>query len=175
MRSKTSEQALIVGHFTVQCTDKTGQLKWEDGFNNVVTLQGRDHLLNHGLSGSAVAVNTRMSLIASGTPTANDTHAAHPGFVEVPSTVVASRGAVSWAASSGGSKGTATPVSFNAIGAGTISGCAINLIVGAVGNLGVVGDTSTSGAVLYSAGLFSLARAVIDGDILNVTYTTTLS
>jgi hypothetical protein len=49
------------------------------------------------------------------------------------------------------------------------------VVVGTVGNLGVVADTATSGGILYSAGLFATAKSVSSGDTLNVTYTTTLT
>ena len=174
MKSTSMETTAATGYFTVQCLDKDGNVKWEDGFNNVVTTQGRNHLLNHGLSGPATAVNARMSLIASGTPVAGDTYQTR-GFTEVAAGVVANRGTPTFAAAAAGSRTTASAVSFPIIGSGTVTGCAINVIVGAVGNLGVVNDTATAGAILYSAGLFGASRSVLNGDTLNVTYTTTLS
>lgn len=163
------------GNYTVTCFDKYGNEKWSDKFDNLVTTQGRNHLLDNGLTGPATAVASRMSLITSGTPVAGDTYASHAGFVELGAGVVAARGTPSFSAASSGTKQTSAAVSFSVVGTGTVTGCAINLVVGAVGNLGVVADTATSGGILYSAGLFSVAKSVSSGDTLNVTYSTSVT
>jgi hypothetical protein len=116
-----------------------------------------------------------MSFITSGTPVNGDTYATHAGFVELGSGVIASRGTPSFSAATGGAKSTSAAVSASVIGTGTVTGVAINLIVGAVGNLGVVADTATANAILYSAGLFGSSKSVSNGDTLNVTYSSTLT
>lgn len=168
-------QMQALGRYTAQLVDSMGNVKWTEEFDNLVTTEGKNHLLNNGLAGPATAVNVRMSLITSGTPVVGDTYATHAGFTELGSGVVASRGTPTFSAASGGSKATSSAVSFSIVGTGTITGCAINAIVGAVGNLGVVGDTATAGGILYSAGLFASSKSVSSGDTLNVTYTTTLT
>lgn len=165
----------VSGHYRAECFDAQGNLKWVEDFDNLVTTQGRNHLLDHGLTGPATAVNTRMSFITSGTPVAGDTYATHAGFTELGAGVIATRGTPSFSAASGGVKQTSVAVSASIIGTGTVTGVAINLIVGAVGNLGVVGDTATANAILYSAGLFGTSKSVSSGDTLNVTYSTTLT
>jgi hypothetical protein len=116
-----------------------------------------------------------MSFITSGTPVVGDTYASHAGFTELGSGIIAARGTPSFSASSAGVKSTSSAVSASVIGTGTVTGVAINLVVGAVGNLGVVADTATSGGILYSAGLFGSSKSVSSGDTLNVTYSTTLT
>lgn len=173
--SSYSDVMEVSGHFHIECFDSEGKLKWEDSFNNLVTTQGRNHLLDHGLGGPATAINTRMSYITSGTPVAGDTYATHAGFTELGSGVIAARATPSFSAASAGVKSTSAAVSSSIIGTGTVTGVAINLIVGSVGNLGVVADTATSGGILYSAGLFGTSKSVSNGDTLNVTYSTTLT
>lgn len=169
------ENMEVSGRYRTECFDAQGNLKWVEEFDNLVTTQGRNHLLDHGLSGPATAVNVRMSFITSGTPVAGDTYATHAGFVELGSGVIATRGTPSFSAASAGVKQTSAAVSASVAGTGTVTGVAINLIVGAVGNLGVVADTATASAVLYSAGLFAVSKAVSNGDTLNVTYSSTLT
>lgn len=173
--SSQSEQMEVFGRYRAVCLDAQGNVKWVEDFDNLVTTQGRNHLLDHGLTGPATAVITRMSFITSGTPVNGDTYATHAGFAELGSGVIAARGTPSFSAASAGTKSTSAAVSASIIGTGTVTGVAINLIVGAVSNLGVVADTATASAILYSAGLFSVAKSVSSGDTLNVTYSTTLT
>lgn len=173
--SGSSDGMEALGRYRAECFDAQGTLKWVEEFDNLVTTQGRNHLLDHGLSGPATAVNVRMSFITSGTPVAGDTYATHAGFTELGAGVIAARGTPTFSAAAAGVKQTSAAVSASIIGTGTVTGVAINLIVGAVGNLGVVADTATASAVLYSAGLFGVSKAVSSGDTLNVTYSTTLT
>lgn len=173
--SSVIEDVSTLGKFRAELYDANGNLKWEEDFNNLVTTQGRNHLLDHGLSGPATAVNVRMSLITSGTPVVGDTYATHAGFTELSNTVVASRGTPTFSAASANVKSTSTAVSFSVIGTGNITGAAINLVVGTVTSLGTVNDTAQSGGILYSAGLFGASKSVTSGDTLNVTYSSTLT
>jgi hypothetical protein len=173
--SSTVEGMEVAGFYTVECIGSDGVAKWCDEYDNLVATQGKNHLLDNGLAGPASAVSVRMSLITSGTPVAGDTYATHAGFVELAISVVAFRGTPVFSVASAGVKQTSAAVSFSVVGTGTITGSAINVVVGTVGTLGTVGDTATSGGVLYSAGLFAAAKSVTSGDTLNVTYSTTLT
>lgn len=172
---KQDEEMMAQGRYRVECIDVNGNVKWTEEFDNLVTTQGKNHLLDNGLAGPATAVVVRMSFITSGTPVAGDTYATHAGFAELGSGVIATRGTPSFSAASAGVKATSSAVSSSIIGTGTVTGCAINLVVGTTGNLGVVADTATSGAILYSAGLFAVSKSVSNGDTLNTTYSTTLT
>lgn len=172
----TDNNSRAAGVFTITCIGADGEVRWAEEFKNLITDQGKRHLLDHGIGGPASAVTARMSLITSGTPVAGDTYATHAGFTELGSGVVAARGTPVFGAASGSgtvSKG-ASALNFSVIGTGTIIGCAINLVVGTVGNLGVVADTATAGAILYSAGTFT-SKSVTSGDALSVTYSTSLA
>jgi hypothetical protein len=173
--SSQSEQMEVSGRYRAECLDAQGNVKWVEDFDNLVTTQGKNHLLDHGLAGPATAVIVRMSFITSGTPVVGDTYATHAGFTELGSGIIAARGTPSFSAASAGAKATSAAVSASIVGTGSVTGVAINLVVGVVGNLGVVADTATSGGILYSAGLFATAKSVSSGDTLNVTYTTTLT
>lgn len=164
-----------LGRFHGELLSATGELKWEGSFDNLITTQGKNHLLDHGLAGPASAVAVRMSLITTGTPVVGDTYSTHGGFTELSNTVVSARGTPTFSAASANVKATSSAVSFSIVGAGTITGAAINLVVGTVGNLGVVADTATASAILYSAGLFGASKIVTPGDTLNVTYSSTLT
>lgn len=170
-----SNEMTAHGRFTVDCFDAAGNAKWSESFDNLVTTQGKNHLLDNGLAGPASAVTTRMSFITSGTPVVGDTYATHAGFAEAASGVIATRASLAWSASAAGVKATNPTVTAVTIaGTGTIVGVAINAVVGTVGNLGVVADTATANAILYSAGTFT-SKSVSATDTLNITYSTTLS
>lgn len=169
------ENMEVIGQYVAECFGSDGKLKWSETYDNLVTTEGKNHLLNHGLAGSASAVSARISLITSGTPVIGDTYATHAGFVELGSGIVAARGTPTFSAAAAGVKATSAAVSFSVIGTGTVVGSTINLVVGTVGNLGVVADTATSNAILYSAGLFAVSKSVSSGDTLNVSYSSTLT
>lgn len=177
--SSNADNMMVVGRFHANCYDAQGNLKWTEDFDNLVTDQGKKHLLDNGLAGPATAVNVRMSLFTAGAPAATWTYAT-PGYTEcVTGTVGATRPTPTFSAASGAgtvSKATSSAVAFS-IGAtgATITGAAINLIVGAVGNVANTGDTATAGAILYSAGTFSSSKTVTSGDTLNVSYTSSLT
>ena len=176
--SSNSDAMTVVGRYHAECYDAQGNLKWTEDFDNLVTDQGKAHLLNNGLAGPATAVNVRMSLFTAGAPAATWTYAT-PVYTECVVGTIAARGTPTFNAASGAgtvSKATTSAVAFT-IGAtgATITGAAINLIVGAVGNLGNTGDTATAGGILYSAGTFASAKTVTSGDTLNVSYTSSLT
>jgi hypothetical protein len=180
--SNQMDNMQVHGRYTALCLDQNGNEKWSESWDNLVTTQGKNFLLDQvipggsaGTGASSGTMHFRMSLLTSGTPVIGDTYATHAGFAELGSSVVAARGSPTFAASAAGVKATSAAVSFSVIGTGTITGAAINLVGTTVGNLGNVADTATSGAVLYSAGTFAGSKSVGSGDTLNVSYSTTLS
>jgi len=165
------------GYFTVTCRDSNGNVKWEDGFNNLVTTVGKNALLDTYLGGSSVGVGTvtwYMGLIASNgysAVAAADTMSSHSGWLEsgangarAPGYSQSTRRQLTFAASASGSKATSNAVIFSINVNGTVKGAFI------ANNSTKAGSTG----VLYSAGLFTGGdKAVTSGDILNVTYTAT--
>jgi hypothetical protein len=166
-----NEEANATGWYTAQCFGADGQLKWEEEFQNLVVTQGKNYLLDQGFAASSTNV-LRMGLKLVGTALAADTYASHSSWAE--STVYSgSRATPAFSAASAGSKTTSSVAVFNINGTATITGCFL-VMAPTTTTLGTIGDTSATGAVLYSAGDFSASKSVTSGDTLNVTYTAAL-
>lgn len=172
-----SEQAHASGVYVAECYGADGKLKWRDTFRNTVTTVGKNLALDTLLGGSAYTVTgPYMGLISSASYSAisaADTMALHAGWLEAGSanapTFSGTRATVSFSAASGGSKASSAAASFSITGTGTVKGGFLVLGSGASSTI-----ANTSGT-LYSAGLFSGGdRAVVSGDTLNVSYTTSL-
>lgn len=169
-----SEGMNIKGRYFVTCTDKDGNIKWQDHIDNLVTTVGKNHLLDNYLAGSAYTVTgPYMGLISStsySAVAAADTMASHAGWLEAGSanapTYSGSRPTCAWSAASSGSKALSASLSFSITGTGTVKGCFIVIGSGASATVGNTGGT------LLSAGLFSGGdKAVVSSDTLNVSYT----
>lgn len=173
----------VHGSYVAQCFGPDGQLKWEEKFDNLVTTEGKDFLLNTVFIGGAgtgalASVNMfyRMAFVATNTTALATMTYAVPTYTEATSGVIAARGSPAFSASSAGVKATSAAVSAAIVGSATIYGVAIVVLnAAAVGNLGVVADTATANAKLYSYGLFGAGKVVNNLDTLNVTYSTTLT
>jgi hypothetical protein len=173
----------VCGRFHTECYDKDGNLKWVDDYDNLVTTQGKQFLLDWALGGTATAIATRMSLFTAGSPAAGCTYAV-PVVTEASSSLMnsATRPTPSWGAATGSgpiTKSWSSAVSVT-IGAGittptAVLGSMVFVIADAVGNMANVGDTATAGAKLYSVGTFTNSKTVTGGDILNVSYTTSIT
>jgi len=175
--SGNNEMAEAHGVFTAQCFDKDGNLKWEDTFPNVVTTLGKNLALDTYLAGSGyTVVGPFMGLISSvsySAVAAADTMSSHAGWLEAGTanapTYTGPRKTAAWAAAAAGSKALSADLSFAITGTGTVKGCFLVYGTGAVSTI-----DNTSGT-LYSAGLFSGGdKAVINTDILQISYTASL-
>ncbi len=168
-----SEQSHAIGVYTAELFDKHGKLKWTETFDNVVTTQGKNFLLDNGLAGSAFTAAYYLGLISSTTFTAvaaADTAASHAGWTEAGATNAptysGTRKTAVWSAAAAGAKALSAALSFTFTGAGTVKGCflittqAVDAITGA----------------LYSAGVFAGGdrTGIVSGDVLNVSYSTSL-
>ena len=186
--SSQSEQMSVSGRYRAECLDAQGNVKWVEEFDNLVTTQGKKHLLDWGLTGTASAVAIRMSLLTSALTVVDTATYTAPGTtaVEITATGIVTGNARSTptlatttpaSGTTGGAaaKATSSATTFNIGGTATITGVSIVLTTAAVTTLGTVADTAQSGGILYSAGLFATAKSVSSGDTLNVTYTTTLT
>lgn len=159
--------AAAENYWRVECHDKDGNLKWVDGFANLVVDAGLNDLLDKYFKGSGYTAAHYVMLL-SGTPTvaAADTMSSHPGWTEVTAYDESARPAFSPGSVSGKSvdnsvsKATFT-ISTNGT---TIGGCGITT------NSTKGGSTGT----LYGAGAFSAGNKTLDdGDVLSVTVTAT--
>ncbi len=165
------------GWYTAECIDSNGNLRWKDEFDNVVATVGKNLALDTYLSGAGyTTTGPFMGLISGATFTAvssADTMASHAGWLEAGSnnapTYTAPRKTMLWNAAAGGAKAMAAALSFAITGTGTVKGAFTLYGAGASTTL-----ENTAGT-LYSAGLFSGGdRAVLSGDTINVSYTTSL-
>lgn len=171
-----SEKAEAHGVYTAKCYDKDGKLKWEDTIDNLVTTVGKNYALDGYLQTAVTIVGPFMGLISSVSYSAivvGDTMASHSGWTEAGTTnaptYTAPRKTCAWSAAAGGSKALSSALSFTFTGSGTVKGCFIVLSTSAVSTI-----DSTAGT-LYSAGLFSGGdKAVVNTDVLNVSYTASL-
>jgi len=169
----------IAGYYHVLGYDKDGNLKWEENFPNLVNAIGKQLMLDTLLRGSAYTVTGPFLglLNSGGTFTAADTMTSHAGWTEFTNYTVgtAIRGTAVFAASTSSgttptnvTTSTATAITYTITGAGgTIGGCFLVTGTGAASTQG-----STAGT-LYSAGNFTVAKAVTAGDTVAVTYSTT--
>jgi len=137
-------------------------------FNNVVTIEGRNHLLKVGVSQEVAAGAWYMGLIgADVTPTENDTAASALGatgtYAELYDYSESDRPQFVNAFGTNAVSNEANPATF------TISATVtINVYGVFITSTSTKGDTT---GVLLCAGRFSVAKALTSGDVLNVVYT----
>jgi len=147
--------------YDIKCFDAEGNLKWEEQIHNLVTTVGKNDLIDKYFKGSAYTATWFLGLKGTGTAVVGDTLASHGGWAEV-NPYAGNRPAITFGTTSAGSN-TATLISYTINGSATCAGafiCSVN--------------TGTSG-ILYSAADFSVSRAVISGDTLQVTPTVTMT
>jgi hypothetical protein len=171
------EQAEAHGRFEVECIGADGQMKWRDYIENVVCTVGKNLALDTFLAGSAYTVTgPYMGLISStsySAVAAGDTMASHAGWLEGGGTNAptysGNRKTAVWSSAASGAKALSAALSFSITGTGTAKGAF--LVFGS----GASATKDNTGGTLWSAGLFSTGdKAVVNGDTLNITYSTSL-
>ena len=173
--AKNVEEVNLTGKYVAQCFDVHGNLKWEENFPNLVTTQGKNHLLNTYLASntfSAVAGGKVFLGIISATGysavAAGDTANSHSGWVEFSGYSQTDRVKPSFSAASAGSKATSSAAVFSINSANTIKGTFLI----ANNNAGLAAKKGGYSGVLYSAGLFTGGdKTIASGDVVNITYT----
>jgi len=165
------------GRYEVECLGADGKLKWRETIENVVQTVGKNLALDSFLAGTAyTVVGPYMGLISSVSYTAvaaGDTMASHAGWLEAGGTnaptYTGNRRTAVWSAATAGAKALSAALSFAITSTGTVKGAFLCFGSGAVNT-----KDSTAG-VLWSAGTFSTGdKAVVNGDTLNVNYSTSL-
>jgi hypothetical protein len=163
--AKEVESVNATGKYVAQCFDVHGNLKWEESYDNLVTTQGKNNLLDKYLGGTSYTATWYLGLISSTGYTAvaaGDTANSHTGWAEFSGYSQSTRVAPVFNAASSGSKATTSAAVFSVLSANTIKGTFLI-------------SQSTKGGysgVLYSAGLFSGGdKTIANGDVVNVTYT----
>jgi len=169
----------VEGYYHMECRDADGNLKWEDGFPNLVVAVGKQLMLDTLLrtSGTYTTVGPFLGLISNNTTFAAADTMASNTWTELTSYTVGGSGvrgtAVFGAASSAGTTpsnvttSTATAITYTMTGSATVYGCFL------VTGTGAVSTFSSTAGTLYSEGNFGTAKAVTSGDTVTVTYSTT--
>jgi hypothetical protein len=175
--AKEVESVNATGKYVAQCFDVHGNLKWEDKFDNLVTTQGKNHLLNTYLASntysSVAGGKVFLGLISTGSYSAvaaGDTANSHTGWTEFTGYSQVARPQPVFSAAASGSKATSSAAVFSISSSDTVKGT----FLVANNNTGTAGAAKKGGfsGVLYSAGLFAGGdKTVASGDIINVTYT----
>ena len=165
-----------IGLFTAICRDVDGNELWEMQFPNLLTVLGKNFLLDSALAGSAYTAVEYMGLISSTSYSAlssADTMASHTGWLEAGSTNTptysGTRQTCVWSAATGGVKSLSAGLTFTFTGSGTVEGA---FIVG--GSLAVATLMSPAG-ILYAEGTLGTAQPVISTNTLTLSYSTTLT
>jgi hypothetical protein len=175
--SGLTEQAEAHGCYEFACYDKDGKLKWKDTIENIVCTVGKNLALDTFLAGSSYTVTgPYMGLISSTSYTAvaaGDTMSSHSGWLEAGGanapTYTGNRKTAAWSAASAGSKALSAALSYAITGTGTVKGAFM------VFGSGAVNTKDDTNGVLWSAGTFTTGdKAVLNGDTLNVNYSSSL-
>ena len=152
-------------HYTVTCTRPDGTISWVSEFDNLITTVGKNDLLERYFKGASYTAAFFCGIINDVGYTGvvvGDTAASHSGWTESTAYTSGVRPAVTWGTVSGGSLTTSAASAFTMSSAETIKGAFVSTD-------SLKGGTS---GVLYSEGLFTSGdRAVLPGDVLNVSIT----
>lgn len=170
------------GYYTTECYDKDGNLKWSDYISNVVTDQGRNHMLGVQFKSVTQISAWYIGLISSkkgsnnyATVANTDTQANHSNWAQcnsnnVPDFSEKSNRIVTFATAASKAIASSNACVFSISADGTVKGAFLTTNPNK-SNLGI-GPTT---GFLYSAGLFSAGDKVVsNGDTLNVSYATVL-
>jgi hypothetical protein len=167
------EKVKAGGAFIVQCFDSAGNLKWTEENHNLVVNVGLKDMNDKYFSGSAYTAAWYIGLYgaaATNDPAAGDTMASHAGWVEVTDYTEATRRQANFGAAT-----TADPSVIS--NSGSVAVFSIDDTV-TVGGAFLTSDDTKGGTtgVLFSASDFAAPgdRAVVSGDVINVTYTFSL-
>lgn len=172
-----SENAEAHGRYEIECRDASGKLKWREVIENVVQTVGKNLALDAFLAGAAYTVTGPfMGLISLTSFTAvavGDTMTSHAGWLEAGGTnaptYTGNRKTATWAAATAGAKALSAALSFGITSTGTVKGAFLCF------GSGAVNTKDNTGGVLWSAGTFSTGdKAVVNGDTLNINYSTSL-
>lgn len=166
------EEMLAGGVFTVTCHDKDGNLKWEEKNHNLVVNQGIQDMNTKYFTGTTYTAAWYIGLVtgpsSATTFAATDTLSSHAGWTEN-TNYAGTRKAVTF-----GTATTANPsVISNSSSPASFTMNATTTIAGAF----LCSVTSGTSGILFSGSDFQSPgdRSVVNGDVLNVTYTFSLT
>lgn len=172
--SMPSEALKATGKYIVECFDKDGNPKWTAETPNLVVNVGLQYMAGSALVATTQITSWYVGLYgagASNTPAASDTASSHIGWTENTNYSESTRPLANFAAATAANPSVVTNTSNKAVftmnATTTIGGAFL------ISNNTKGGTTGT----LFSAADFQSPgdRAVVNGDILNVTYQFSLS
>lgn len=169
-----TDGAKATGKYVVECFDKDGNLKWVAESKNLVVNVGLQYMAGVALTSTTQITSWYVGLYgagASNTPAAGDTMASHGGWTENTNYSESTRATATFAAATNANPSVVTNTSNKAV-------FTINATTTIGGAFLTSNDTKGgSTGTLFSAADFSSPgdRSVVNGDILNVTYTFSLS
>ena len=166
-----SEGAKATGKYVVECFDKDGNLKWVAETPNLVVNVGLQYMAGVALTSTSQITTWYVGLYgaaASNTPAAGDTLASHAGWTEV-TPYSGNRPAATFAAATNANPSVVTNSASKAV-------FTINATE-TVGGAFLCSAASGTSGTLFSAADFAAPgdRSVVSGDILNVSYSFSLS
>jgi len=168
------DQATATGKYVVECFDKDGNLKWVAESKNLVVNVGLQYMAGVALTSTTQITSWYVGLYgaaASNNPAASDTMSSHAGWTENTTYSEATRPAATFAAATNANPSVVTNSASKAVF--TINGTTT------IGGAFLTSNNTKSGTTgtLFSAADFSAPgdRSVVSGDVLNVTYSFSLS
>lgn len=169
--TKSTEQAVATGKYTIECYDKDGILKWTAETKNLVVNVGLQYMAGVALTSTTQITAWYIGLYgagASNTPAATDTLATHGGWTEI-TPYSGSRPSATFAAATNANPSvvtnSASPASYSINATATVGGAFLCSVA-----------SGTSGTLFSAADFQSPGdRSVVSGDTLNVTYTFSLA
>lgn len=158
--------------FVFRCYGPDGKLKWEDGFENLTTTEGRNEALTQFLKGSSYTAAFFVGLVDNASFTA----------LAITDTAAQINGTNQWIECTDYSQSTRPALTLGTASAGSIDNVAslatfsINATKTINGGFVVTNSTKagTSGKI-YGEGSFSSPRSFVSGDTLTVQVTLTLA
>jgi hypothetical protein len=156
------------GEFSIECRRPDGSLAWREDMSNMLTLEGRNALLDIGLHGSTQINPWYCLLVESNTEPASGMTYATPVFSECTAYDAATRPAYNEAAASNGSiTNSANKAQFTMNASKTLYGAAL---VGG-GTAATTKGNTDGGGKLLCYGKFASSQAVQDDYVVSFTYT----
>jgi len=160
-------RAKFGGVFDVECFDKHGNLKWQERAHNIITNEGLDHILDTELHGATAITAWYCALVETDTTAAATQTYATPIYTESTSYDETQRPAYDEAAASSQViTNSANKAAFTISDTKTMYGAAL---VGG-GSAALTKADAAGGGTLLCYAKFTSSRAVVDDDVINLTY-----
>lgn len=150
------------GKYNIECFDKYGKLKWKDDFKNLITNEGRQHIIDTVFSAGANVATWYLGL-TDGTPTValTDTLASHAGWTEETGYT--------------GNRQEWVEVRTNQTATNSASVAVFPITATATIGGGILASVAsgTTGVLMSAGALSGGNRSVVNGDTVNLTYSYT--